>query len=90
MNIGTFVLLTSFLIAILYQAVNFSKVTACRQEAWLKSTELLTHQKMSRTSAKNLFHAKCNIRVSGKKNIIWRELPIGKAQHFNLMLSGKL
>lgn len=75
---------------ILYQAVNFSKVTACRQEAWLKSTELVTHQKMDHPSNQSLYHSKCEILVSGTKKIIWRQIPNGKSKQFKIMLSGNL
>jgi hypothetical protein len=90
MNLITMVLSISCIILILHKAVRFSSDTACRQEAWLKSIELLSYQKMSKENKTILFHKNCQFRVQMNKTVSWREIKNSNSHQLNFSLLGNL
>ena len=80
------------LIFLLIEAVDLHRSTICRQEAWLKSTELKTRSLLSHPS-QHLYqtdqHQGLRIFKLGNK-IFWQRKESKKIHLFDLELKGKL
>lgn len=92
MNILAWMLSLSILIFLLIEAVAFHKATVCRQEAWLKSTELRTRVLLHRPKQKDRsLHLRCRLLVTRKNSEIrWQMLPSLKKNKFTISLDGSL
>jgi hypothetical protein len=83
-------LVLALVIALGAQAVAFQRATVCRQEAWLRSTELLTGALLSDAPAHAAsWHPGCNLRVwRNRATVVWRR---DRAAHpLELQLRGAL
>ena len=92
MNILAWMLSISVLIFLLIESVAFHKATVCRQEGWLKSTELRTHALLYRPGAKErTWHLRCRMVITrNHSEIHWQKLPSLSRKNFTLPLDGKL
>lgn len=92
MNVIAWLLSLSVLIVLMIQAVAFHQATVCRQEAWLKSTELKTRSLLSSpASHERDWHLSCRIHlVREQEEITWQKLPNLKRHQFHLELRGPL
>jgi hypothetical protein len=74
------------------QAVRFHRATVCRQEAWLKSTELRTSALLDHArKTQKAFHTGCHTSFYRYADIItWRKWNESKKKIFELDLKGKL
>ena len=92
MNLLAWSLSLSLLILLMIKAVDFQTSTVCRQNAWLKSTELKTRVLLHRPMDKEMsLDPKCRtfIRRTGKE-VSWQRLPSFKRHEFHLKLKGKI
>lgn len=82
----------STLITLMIQAVAFHKATVCRQEAWLKSTELKTRALLSHPSPHERdWHLGCRIHLlRNQEKVTWQRLPSLSKHDFPLDLTGEL
>ncbi len=92
MNILAWLLCLSILIYLMIQAVAFHRATVCRQEAWLKSTELKTRSLLySPKAIERDWHLGCRIHLlRHQEKISWQKLPNLKKYDFHLVLKGAL
>ena len=92
MNILAWMLSLSILIYLLAQAVVFHKATVCRQEAWLKGTEMRTRALLSNAPKEDKdWHLGCKLLFKREKSAItWKKLPFLEERDFTLDLEGKL
>ena len=92
MNFVAWPLGLGLLVIILSQAVVFHKATVCRQEAWLKSTELVTNGLISNPAPiKREWHLECRLHLIREHNSVsWQKLPGLKKISFKLSLKGHL
>jgi hypothetical protein len=92
MNVLHWLVALSFLIILLIEAVDFHRATVCRQEAWLKSTELRTRSLLSNPKPRERdWHLQCRIHlVRDQETISWQRLPSLKKHDFDLPLRGAL
>lgn len=92
MNLIAWVLSLSILILLVAEAVDFHRATLCRQEAWLKSTELTTRTVLFKSpDRERSFHLSCKMSFlrEGKK-VTWKRISSLKSRHFLLELDGRL
>jgi L-rhamnose isomerase len=82
----------SVLIVLMIQAVDFHKATVCRQEAWLKGTELITRSHLSNPKPyEREWHLNCRLHIlREQESISWQRLPHLTKHAFNLPLKGEL
>ena len=92
MKVLPWLLAISTLILVMIEAVAFHKATVCRQEAWLKATELRTRTLLGHSNhSQRDFHYGCRIILVGQKeSITWQRLPGFKKYSFDLPLKGHL
>jgi hypothetical protein len=92
MNILNWCLTLGLLIWLMVEAVTFHKATHCRQEAWLKSTELITQGLLYGVKKETKgTHLACKLYLSRKKETVtWQRLPDIKKHQFTLELDGNL
>ncbi len=92
MNALSWLLALSVLIYLMIEAVAFHKATICRQEAWLKSTELKTRTLLTNSKGNDRgWHLRCRLYLSRQEEeITWQRLPGTKKHTFNLKLTGVL
>jgi hypothetical protein len=92
MNLIAWLLAISTLITLMIQAVSFQKATVCRQEAWLKSTELKTRSLLHQPSpVERDWHLNCRIHLlRNQDEITWQRLPHLKKHEFRIDLEGSL
>ena len=92
MNFLSWLLGLSVLIILVIKAVALHRVPVCRQEAWLKSTELVTRSLLSNPMPRARdWHLGCRIHLLREHNsITWQQLPTMKKHHFELELKGDL
>lgn len=92
MNILAWMMSLALLVLLLAEAVTFQRATVCRQEAWLKSTELRTRALLtSPTEKEKGWHMSCKILLTREKTLVtWRKLPSLSKKKFILELEGKL
>lgn len=92
MNVLAWLLSFSVLILLMVKAVDFHKATVCRQEAWLKSTELKTRSLLTEESQKDQnIHPRCRLFIKRDgENITWQRMPALSSHSFVLPLKGKL
>jgi hypothetical protein len=92
MNFLSWLLALSVIIALMIQAVAFHKATVCRQEAWLKSTEMRTRALLHNPRLKDRdWHVGCRLLVvRDQEEITWRKLPSLIKYSFSLELKGHL
>ncbi len=92
MNLIALPLGLAILLVLLAQAVVFHKATVCRQEAWLKSTELVTNSLLINSAPlKRDWHLGCRIHLVRQHNLVtWQKLPDLKKVPFHLTLKGHL
>ena len=92
MNLIAWLLSLSILILLMVEAVAFHKATVCRQEAWLKSTEMKTRTLLTEVKphARD-WHLGCRIHILRTQDqITWQSLPHLNKHDFTLPLKGKL
>lgn len=92
MNILAWMMSLAILIYLMAEAVTFQRATVCRQEAWLKSTELRTRALLTSPPEKEKgWHMSCKLLLYRKKTLVtWRRLPSLMKKEFILELEGKL
>lgn len=92
MNALSWLLALSVMIYLMVEAVAFHKATVCRQEAWLKSTELKTRALLTNSkSTERGWHLGCRLYLSRQEEeITWQRLPGINKHSFNLKLTGAL
>lgn len=92
MNLVAWLVAISTLITLMIQAVSFHKGTVCRQEAWLKSTELKTRSLLSKPAAyERDWHLACRIHlIRSQEQISWQRLPSLTKHDFVLDVTGEL
>jgi len=92
MNVLSWLVAISTLIYLMIQAVSFHRATVCRQEAWLKSTELRTRALLSSPAPHERdWHLGCRIHlVRVQEEITWQRLPNLAKHEFKLDLKGEL
>lgn len=92
MNFLSWLLSLSVFVALLIQAVAFHRTTVCRQEAWLKSTEMKTRTLLHNPDTKDRdWHLSCRLLiVRNNDEITWKKLPSLKKHTFSLELKGRL
>lgn len=92
MNLVSWLVAISTLISLMIQAVSFHKATVCRQEAWLKSTELRTRALLYKPAPHERdWHLGCRIHLLRNQDAItWQRLPHLKKHEFTLELEGAL
>ena len=92
MNVVSWLLALSTLIYLMVQAVSFHRATVCRQEAWLKSTELKTRALLSNPSPyERDWHLGCRIHLyRAQETVTWQRLPSLTKHDFTLDLAGEL
>lgn len=92
MNLLAWLLAISTLVTLMVQAVSFHKATVCRQEAWLKSTELKTRSLLHNPPAHERdWHLNCRIHLlRNQEEITWQRLPNLTKNKFELDLKGQL
>lgn len=92
MNTLAWMMSLGILIFLLAEAVVFHKATVCRQEAWLKGTEMRTRALLSDAPEEDKdWHVGCKLFLKRKKEIItWRKLPSILKKEFVLELEGTL
>jgi hypothetical protein len=92
MNFLAWILCLTILIVLMIQAVSFHRATVCRQEAWLKSTELATYALLSNPKSQDrALHLGCKLQVYRKEtHITWQVLPSYRKHKFSLSLDGSL
>lgn len=92
MNLIAWLVAISTLIALMIQAVAFHKATVCRQEAWLKSTELRTRALLYHPSPHERdWHLGCRLHLlRNLEEITWQRLPSLTKHDFKLDLAGEL
>lgn len=92
MNLIAWVLSLSVLVWLMIQAVDFHRATICRQKAWLKSTELITRSKLSRsTSPESAVDLDCRLFLTRSQDkVLWRQGLSLKQHTFTLELVGDL
>jgi hypothetical protein len=92
MNLLAWPMAISMLIYLMIQAVNFQKSTVCRQEAWLKSTELKTRGLLTgRPPLERDWHLGCRIHLLRNHQMIsWQRLPSLSKHSFSLEIKGEL
>ena len=92
MNLVSMLVAISTVIYLMIQAVSFHKATFCRQEAWLKSTELRTRALLYKpTPYERDWHLGCRIHLlRNQGQITWQRLPHLTKHQFNLDLTGDL
>ncbi len=92
MNLIAWLLAISTLITLMIKAVSFQKATVCRQEAWLKSTELKTRSLLYQpASHERDWHLNCRIHLlRNHDQITWQRLPHLKKHEFQIDLDGAL
>ena len=76
----------------LIEAVAFHRATVCRQEAWLKGTELRTEALLYPAKKEDKgFHASCRfLFLRTGEEITWQKIPSLEKRNFKLSLDGKL
>jgi len=92
MNLLSYLLALSILVLLMIEAVAFHKATVCRQEAWLKGTELITKTLLSKGSpSENSFLPGCKIHlIQRDKSVYWQNLMNLKKHPLVLNLKGNL
>lgn len=92
MNLISWLLSFSILILLMVEAVAFHKATVCRQEAWLKSTEMKTRTLLTEVKPHaREWHLGCRIHLLRTQDeITWQRLPNISKRNFALPLKGKL
>lgn len=92
MNSLSWILAFSVLVLLMAEAVNFHKATICRQEAWLKSTEMKTRSLLSNPPERDQdWHFRCRLHIRRtKEEISWQRLPSPTRHPFPLPLKGEL
>lgn len=92
MNLVSWIVAISTLIYLMIQAVSFHKATVCRQEAWLKSTELRTRALLYKPAPyERDWHLGCRIHLlRSQDEITWQRLPHLTKHPFALELTGDL
>ena len=92
MNLIAWLIALSTLITLMVQAVSFHKATVCRQEAWLKSTELRTRALLFKPSPHERdWHLNCRIHLlRNQDEVTWQRLPSLSRHQFTLDLEGEL
>jgi hypothetical protein len=92
MNLLVWVASLSILVTLLIQGVNFHRATVCRQEAWLKSTEVKTRSLLSKPNSRERdWHLSCRLHVLREHDrVSWERLPQTKAHRFELPIEGSL
>lgn len=92
MNLLAWILSLSILILLMAEAVDFHRATLCRQEAWLKSTELITRNLLfNAPEQERAFHVSCRITLLREKTkVTWKKIPSLKSHHVLLELDGRL
>lgn len=92
MNFLSWLLALSVLVALLIQAVVFHKATVCRQEAWLRSTEMKTRSLLDNSGSKDRdWHLGCHLLIRRvQEEITWQRFPSLKKHSFSLELKGQL
>lgn len=92
MNLVSWLVAISTLLGLLIQAVTFHKATVCRQEAWLKSTELRTRALLFKPAPfERDWHLGCRIHLlRSQEEITWQRLPNLTKHEFKLDLTGEL
>ena len=92
MNLIAWTLALTLMVAVMIEAVAFHQATVCRQNAWLKGTELQTSTLLYRAKDyAQAVDASCKLHVILKhKRVSWRRLPNLGKHAFNLPLSGKI
>ncbi len=92
MNLLAWSLSLSLLILLMIKAVDLQTSTVCRQNAWLKSTELKTRALLHKPLEKEIaLDPKCRtfIRRTAQE-VSWQRLPSIKRHEFHLKLKGKI
>jgi hypothetical protein len=92
MTFLSWLLAITVLIGLMVQTVAFHKSTVCRQEAWLRGTEMLTRALLTspRVLERN-WHLSCRIHLTRHNNLVkWQRLPHLKSHSFELDLKGSL
>jgi hypothetical protein len=92
MNLIAWLLGISLLLFIVGQAVEFHHATVCRQEAWLKGTELITRSLLTKARHRErTWHASCKLQfVRLKQDVTWQKIPSLKKHYLQLALEGEL
>lgn len=92
MSFLSWMLALGVLVYIMIESVAFHRATVCRQEAWLKSTELLTRALLLKPKAKEReWHLGCRLHFTrSEQEVTWQKLPSLKKRHFALSLDGRL
>lgn len=92
MNLIAWVLSLSILILLMVEAVDFHKSTLCRQEAWLRSTELTTRTLLFNAPEQERgFHLGCKTTFLREKALVtWKRITSSKSHRFLLELDGHL
>lgn len=92
MNLVSWLLAISTLIYLMIQAVSFHRATVCRQEAWLKSTELRTRALLFEPKPyERDWHLGCRIHIlRNQEEITWQRLPNLNKHSFTIELNGEL
>lgn len=91
MNLLSWLVAFTTLVILMLQAVGLHKATVCRQEAWLKSTELLTRSLLSADFKEKEWHLRCQLLIiKNQDQILWQRLPSVRKHQFFLEINGKL
>jgi hypothetical protein len=92
MNWLTWIIGLSLFITLTVQAVSFHRALICRQEAWLKSTELRTRALLSKApSIEKAVHLSCKTSFLRREEMItWQRWEEPGQKIFRMDLKGKL
>jgi hypothetical protein len=92
MNLIAWALGISLLILLMVQAVEFHHATVCRQEAWLKGTELITRSLLTKAPLRErTWHVSCKYQfLRLKQNVTWQKIPSFRKYHLQIPLEGEL
>lgn len=80
------------MLLIVSRAINYHKLTVCRQKAWLKSFELESASRLNSPHfIKHRFESSCLIKVSKSgPSVLWFDAKNLKLHRFDLSLKGNL
>ena len=92
MNILSWILTLSLLVFCFIEAVALHRATVCRQQAWLRSTELITGATLTDQSrSQSSYLIDCQIVVSlNEESVSWRNLKTLKKNIVEVDLKGSL
>lgn len=92
MSLLSWLVALAVLLVIVIKAVVFYRATACRQMAWLKSTELVTRSLLPNPKPiEREWHLGCRLHlVREQDQANWQRLPSMKKHTFFVQLKGEL